>query len=278
MKFKNIIFLGCAATIAFLGCRKEGCTDKLAINFDSEAKKDDGSCTYDDGSYIVPTTYTFTDADGRITVSYSGQTDRLNMLQEMKDYMKTGTDAAVTLDVQKLKDMYANTNSPWTSSDLNASSKQLENKTFSLDMATFKSYLDSVASHSAITTSASEGVAGSLTSSDGNSSYLVDANGWEYPQLFEKGIMGSVFYYQIAEVYTRDGKIGATVNNTDPVDAAGGKYYTEMEHHWDEAFGYFGVPTDFPSNTDGLLHIGKYCNSRNGILTTLNQDVMDQYL
>jgi hypothetical protein len=33
--------------IAFQGCSKEGCTDTTANNYDSDAKKDDGSCTYD---------------------------------------------------------------------------------------------------------------------------------------------------------------------------------------------------------------------------------------
>lgn len=28
------------------GCKKEGCTDSAATNYDSEAKKDDGSCSY----------------------------------------------------------------------------------------------------------------------------------------------------------------------------------------------------------------------------------------
>ena len=44
------------------------------------AKTDDGSCEY---SYNVPTTYEFTDADGNNTVSYSGQTARMDMLSEM---------------------------------------------------------------------------------------------------------------------------------------------------------------------------------------------------
>lgn len=29
------------------GCKKEGCTDGIAKNFDSKAKKDDGSCSYE---------------------------------------------------------------------------------------------------------------------------------------------------------------------------------------------------------------------------------------
>ncbi len=35
-----------AGTFAFSGCQKEGCTDSNAINYDENAKKDDGSCVY----------------------------------------------------------------------------------------------------------------------------------------------------------------------------------------------------------------------------------------
>jgi hypothetical protein len=85
--------------IAFVGittvsCRKEGCTDEAANNYSSKAKKDDGSCTYDNISpiiYTVPSTFSFTDTGGNSTVSFGGQTDRLNQLSEMVTYMKTGT-------------------------------------------------------------------------------------------------------------------------------------------------------------------------------------------
>jgi len=56
--------------------------------------------------------------------------------------------------------------------------------------------------------------------------------------------MGAVFYYNIAEVYTRPGKIGASVDNIIVTPEEG----TDMEHHWDEAFGYFGAPIDFSSS------------------------------
>lgn len=32
--------------ILMISCKKEGCTDQLALNYNSEAKKDDGSCKY----------------------------------------------------------------------------------------------------------------------------------------------------------------------------------------------------------------------------------------
>jgi hypothetical protein len=50
-----------------------------------------------------------------------------------------------------------------------------------------------------------------------------------------------------------------------------------MEHHWDEAFGYLGVPIDFPTNTDGLAFWGKYVNGRNALLET-NTGIMDNFL
>ena len=282
MNYKKIIWIGLASSVMVFSCnKKEGCTDPEATNYDEEAKKDDGSCVYhihdEDTTYEVPSKYEFTDADGNSTVSYSGQTDRLNMLAEMKTYMSTGNTSGTVLDAQKLRDMFANENSAFTDADLNASSKQLESKCFSLDVDLFKAYFDSLATISASMTAGSNGVAGVVTSSNGDKKYLQSATGWEYTQIIEKGLMGAVLYYQIAEVYTREGKIGEAVNNSTPVDVSAGEYYTEMEHHWDEAFGYYGVPVDFPTNTSGLQFIGSYSDKRNAVLGS-NQTVMDAYL
>ena len=51
---------------------------------------------------------------------------------------------------------------------------------------------------------------------------------------------------------------------------------TDMQHHWDEAFGYFGVPTDFPTNTEGLVGLGKYCNKVDAQLGC-NKIIMDAF-
>ena len=50
-----------------------------------------------------------------------------------------------------------------------------------------------------------------------------------------------------------------------------------MEHHWDEAFGYLGVPRDFPLSTDGVVFWGDYCNKRDELLQT-NQRIMDGFI
>jgi hypothetical protein len=95
----------------------------------------------------------------------------------------------------------------------------------------------------------------------------------QYDELIEKAIMGAVFYYQITGVYLTEDEIGDNVDNTTITDGEG----TPMEHHWDEAFGYWGVPTDFPTNKTGLAFWGKYTNSLDPILGC-NQKIMDAFL
>ena len=44
--FKSLLILTLAGASVFTSCKKKGCTDHHAENFDAKAKKDDGSCTY----------------------------------------------------------------------------------------------------------------------------------------------------------------------------------------------------------------------------------------
>ena len=273
MKLHYLLLAATAITVT--SCRKEGCTDEKANNYNSEAKKDDGSCTYDDPAPTlnVPSTYNFKDADGNSTVSYSGQTDRLNQLGEMTTYMKSGTGAEI--DAAVLKDMFSNEGDNGGGHFSFSSSKQLKNKCFSSDVDTFEGWMDALATASAdFANTASDGNAGVLTT--GEKTYLVAANGMEYTQLIEKGLMGAVFLNQAHNVYFEDGKMD--VDNTTPVSPADGKYYTEMEHHWDEAFGYFGAPIDFLTNTSDLVFWAKYCNKQDSNLGGANAKIMNAFL
>ncbi len=48
MKKIKIVFLTILSiSLLSTSCRKEGCTDETAFNYNEEAKKDDGTCTYD---------------------------------------------------------------------------------------------------------------------------------------------------------------------------------------------------------------------------------------
>ncbi len=182
---------------------------------------------------IIPNSYNFEN------VSFSGQTQRIGMLSEIATELGKGK--TQVLDFNKLMNMYANTGNPFIDAALNISGKQLRDKTFSDDTAFFVSMFKAAAENSTQfnVSTAGNGTAGVTTSiTDLTKKYLVDSNGVEYAQIIQKGLMGAIFYYRIAEEYTTKDKLDPADNNT-IVSGEG----TAMQHYWDEAFGYFGVPT-----------------------------------
>lgn len=265
--------LAVLSLLAVTGCKKKGCTDPNAENYSSSAKKDDGSCKYVE-SYTIPSTYVFTNGAGNSTVNYSGQEARIEQLKQLITYVKTGRTSVI--NAQNIQDMFQNTggNGAGQFTGIAAdATKQLKDKCFSLDVALIESYFDSVALHSVShAATASDGQAGTLTS--GASVYLFGGNGMEYSELIEKTIMGAVFEYQALNVYFGPTKMN--VDNTTAVNPSAGQYYTPMQHHWDEAFGYFGVPIDFPT-TPATSFWGKYCNSQNPTLSS-NSVMMNTFL
>ncbi|AKD04357.1 DUF4856 domain-containing protein [Pontibacter korlensis] len=222
----------------------------------------------EDPSYNIPETYNFEN------VSYAGQTTRLGMLSELDAYIKTGNTGA-RLDAQKMRNMYANANAPFNDPKLNAATdKQLKNKTIATAQDEFEALFDKVAAASLSSgVSAVEGLPGLLTTADGSKSYLVDENGVEYAQVITKGLMGAVLYYQAVDGYLTEEKIGAAVDNTTVTPGEG----TKMEHHWDEAFGYFGAPVDFPANTTGTKFWANYSNKVDAALGS-NKALMDAFI
>lgn len=272
---KQLIASSLLVSVALFSCKREGCTDPKATNYDEQAKKDNGSCVFGDTSnpstYTIPTTYQFEDAAGNSTVDYSGQTDRLNQFNELMDYVKLAK--TQTIDAQVLHDMWANTNGDGNGNFSFSSSKQLKDKCFAVDEATIAAMFDSLALVSqSFGNTASSGQAGTLTS--GTSVYLLDKNGYEHKELIEKAIMGGVIMYQSLNVYFGDSKMN--VDNTTAVDPSNGKYYTAMAHHFDEAFGYFGVPVDFPT-TAAFSQWGGYCNGVDATIGS-NSRMMNNFL
>lgn len=193
----------------------------------------------------APDAYTFERA-GTSTVSYDGQNDRLAQVEELKAYLKLG-DNGEALSAAIMNDAYANTNDNGNGFFSFSSSKQLKSKSFQPDVdAGFMSNLFAAAEAASLSgQSASNGVAGLITRENSGNTVLVDGNGREFTQMIEKGIMGTVMYNQIYNVYFSDGRTGDDVENTALRE---GKNYTDMEHHWDEAFGYWNPPLDFSSN------------------------------
>jgi hypothetical protein len=238
MKLLNKLLFASVVALTASSCAKKGCMDPTAANYDSVAEKDDGKCDY---TYNVPSEYVFTDGEGNSTVSYSGQTARMDMLSEMVSYLKTANnDAAVTLSGTDLLAMYDNSYTGWSDTSLVNNGKQLKSKT-ALDDAGIQSMFEGWMNAAAAATPST------------NTSYLQDASGLEWTQVIEKGLMGACFASQLTSNYLAG---ISSDNNTDLVD---GKYYTEMEHHWDEAYGYFTDAPDYPTNGTNRFW-GKYAN------------------
>ncbi len=220
-------------------------------------------CDKDINDYKVPTTYDFGN------VSYSGQTQRLDMVAEMAEYMETGRVSGTVIDAQRLKAMFSNQGSPFTFT----STKQLKDKCFLAEQSSLEAWMDSLGAASTSVVAASQGQAGIATSLDGSERFLLSAKGFDYTEMIEKGLMGAVFYYQATAIYLSDAKIGDDVDN-ETIEAGEG---TDMQHHWDEAFGYLGVPKNFPTNTAEARFWGKVVNERNALLSC-NKPLMDAFL
>ncbi len=178
------------------------------------------------------------------------------MLDEMVNYMKTARIAGTVLSATSLKNMFANTASPFANSSLNTSGKNIENKFYTSDVNTVKSFMDSVAAASTSSTNIY------TSSTDATRKYLLNKNGFDYTEMIEKLTMGAVFYYQAMETYICANGVGSSVNNATVTTGEG----TDMEHHWDEGFGYLGVPASFPSSTTGIIFWGEYLDEVGVIL------------
>ncbi|MFT4601103.1 MAG: hypothetical protein ACI857_001281 [Arenicella sp.] len=267
-KIYRLAFFATITILSISSCKKKGCTDLDAQNYSSEAEKDDGSCSF----YETPLTYAFTDLAGNNTVSFSGQTERLNQLEELTTYMKSGT--STTISANSMRNMFYNIGDNGNGNFTFSSTKQLGNKCLFSDTSLFTGYMTVHAAASIdFASTAASGQAGVLTS--GTSTYLFDANGIEHVQLIEKGLMGAVFMHQAANIYLSTANMNA--DNVAAVDSVQGKYYTNQEHYWDEAFGYFGAPVDYLTSIETFRFWAKYCDSRDTQLGS-KQVMMNAFL
>ncbi len=223
-------------------------------------------------AFEVPVNYTFVNEEGVSTVSFGGQTTRLNQGAEiLKDFLDF--DATESSIFSKL-----NTGQGFTDTSLN-DTKRIKNKigeavASSADQAEIRSTFDGyVSDQVAILLSqyasdeevpvATVGVVGKL-GSESTSTRFVNAKGLELNQAFNKGLIGAFTLDQIVNDYLTLTEEASVQENNDNDVKAEGKPYTDAEHFWDEAYGYlYGA-----SDTDVLTNP----NSRH------LETVVDQFL
>ena len=181
----------------------------------------------------APDTYSF-ERGGATTVSYGGQSSRLNMSVELFDMLNDENVAAATL-----LQMF-NEGTGFADAALNASGKKLGNKTAAYGDASVQpkiagfltDYAENVSTKSG--DDASAGVAGTYTSA--SRTVVVNGKGMELDQVFAKSLIGALVMDQVAYGYLSATKIGDDVDND--ASGLGAGEYTKMEHHWDEGLGY----------------------------------------
>lgn len=259
---RAFILLTLASGLVFTACDSDDndpivatCSDGMQ-NGDETGVDCGGSCTPCETAIENPSSYTF-ERDGESTVSFSGQTTRLLMGDEI-----LGAFGDETTTAERIQAMFAHEEgaADFEDANLNASDKSVLSKTaasadfFSAnatDQALIRADFDSwiIAQVTEVFpkwgVAAEAGTAGQLA--DGSSTRYVSGTGLEYNQLFNKGLIGALTVDQILNNYLSPTVLDEADNrsNNDDGVVEEGQSYTTMEHKWDEAYGYvYGLNAD----------------------------------
>ena len=185
--------------------------------------------------YTVPATYTFDN------VEYKESAARLSMSLAFSSYIGKATSRDVNQD--SLNNLWNNigghftaeivVNQPYSFSDLNGLGYNISGKI--ADASVFKAYADSMVVMSGKRTiTGAQGVAGKV------GSRLVNYRGMEFNQLVAKGFFGALSLNNVVELLNK-----TTTDDNNTVVAGTG---TAMQHDWDLAFGYVGLPKSYDSS------------------------------
>jgi hypothetical protein len=220
---------------------------------------------------VAPATYSFERA-GASSVSFGGQTTRIEMGGEFVSALKSTSETVASLNAKFAHTAGANN---FSDADLNASSKSVRSKVAAstdfyasntTDAAAIKADFDSWIEAQVTEVfpmwdmDASAGNAGQIQEAGGGSIRYVSAKGIEYNQLINKGLIGALMVDQILNNYLSPAVLDAASNvaDNDVESLNDGKNYTTMEHKWDEAFGYlYGKEADITAptlNNDSFLN------------------------
>lgn len=200
----------------------------------TSCKKDDDNTT---PSYTVPATYAFDN------VEYKEASARVSMSLGFGSYLSKATTRQLSQDT--INNLWNNTNASFTSEVvvnlpyafdvLNGLAYNVSGKM--ADAATFKAYADSMQVMSTKrNATGAQGVAGKV------GSRLVNYRGLEFNQLVVKGFFGGLTLNNVLAHLNKT----TTDDNTTVVAGTG----TAMQHDWDLAFGYIGLPKTYDSATN----------------------------
>jgi len=256
----------------------------LAACNESDDTDDNGSNKPDDEKITVPDSYSFTSpfVEGQSGVSYTGQTKRHILIEDLKGAIKElGEDE--TQDVKANLDFYFRFDG--SSSDSVAFDYALSGETLAPgstygDISSDKDLVGKIAGKDKAThlldgqligwelgmdadptpeelvdyfiaqleAQATDGVTDQITIVGGTNvgidKVYVSPAGHDYSQLLQKFLLGAVAYSQGTADYMQT-DFSASNDSADE-----GKAYSSLQHKWDEAFGYFGAARNYGNYTD----------------------------
>ena len=214
-----------------------------------------------DTDIIVPSAYVFDSRffDGKSSVSYSGQTVRNLLLQDLKVFIDSlGKDGARPATVQDMLNFYAYDDALNLRSLSSAGGLPVLESRYS-SISTGKNLVGKISGDPVIgyNRSANALVRGWFQTIADNSqdsaklgtpAVYTDDNGVDLTQMINKVLIGAVPYYQATGVY-----LNGLLERDNSEARNGTDAYTAMEHGWDEAFGYFGAARDYARYSDAQL-------------------------
>lgn len=205
----------------------------------------------------VPATYEFT-RNGESTVSFSGQTTRIKMADElflaMSDFDNTTEELLLQMFRNQAED--GSDVDPFSESDLNTSEKSIKSKVaasrdyFSANTSLsaeikndFESWLSGQVNEVFPNRNqiAEPGVAGQI--SDGSTERYINVQGLEYDQMVNKSLIGALMADQMLNNYLSPSVLdeGTNREDNDAGNTADGSNYTNMEHKWEQIWSTSGM-------------------------------------
>ena len=266
----------------------------LAI-FVFSCDSDDDNDNQGGNTIVAPSSYEFT-RDGASTVSFGGQTTRLNQAEELYSALNSNESTASGLDLMFNGD--GNGSAGFSDESLNGTSKIIGSKTSASTLAgsaaTKQRFDDMISDYAANVVpnwnqDASAGVPGAISTPDGGSTYHLNAAGQELDQLFFKGLIGAFTLDQIVNNYIHPNQLdsGSRIDDNDNDVLSGDNNYTDMEHKWDEGFGYlYGLEGDNLANAGAspsgngslLMKYFKKVDEEGGYEPGIGQVVYDAFI
>ena len=220
---------------------------------------DDNPMSSGSGSVDVPTAYEFDSrfTPGQSSVVYTGQTVRNLLLQDLKIFTDAlGKDGAQPATADDMLAFYAHDDSYNMSTITNptdgftaleskyssiSTGKNLNGKIYGEVLIEYpgKTADDLIREWIQIIADNSQDPA-----KLGTPAVYTTEDGVDLSQMINKVLIGTVPYYQAT------GKYLTLLFDKGNSAAKEGKTYTDMEHYWDEAFGYFGAARDYNTYSD----------------------------